>query len=110
MGGIRRNIRAITMLAFGLVLATVAAVAVIAHSLIPGLPWAAALVLGATISPTDPVASTALASRIGVPQRLVAILEGEGLGKYAVALTIKTIALGALIAGKVEIPAGVLTS
>ncbi len=103
-----RNMRTITILAFGLVLATVAAVAVIAHSIIPGLPWAAALALGAIVSPTDPVASTALASRIGVPQRLVAILEGEGLVNDAIALTVKTIALGAFITGEVEISAGVL--
>jgi CPA1 family monovalent cation:H+ antiporter len=102
------NLRAIAMMAFGLVGVTVAVIAVVAHSIIPGLPWAAALVLGAIVSPTDPVASTALASRIGVPQRLVAILEGEGLVNDAVALTIKAIAIGALMGGSVAISTGVL--
>lgn len=102
------NIRPIAMLAFGLVLATVACVAVVAHSIVPGLPWAGALVLGAIVSPTDPVASTALASRIGVPQRLVAILEGEGLVNDAVALTIKTIAIAAVMGASVPITAGIL--
>jgi monovalent cation/hydrogen antiporter len=103
-----QNIRPIATLAFGLVGATVAVVAAVAHSVISGLPWAASVVLGAIVSPTDPVAATALASRIGIPRRLVAIIEGEGLVNDAVALTTKTIAVGALIGGTLSISTGVL--
>jgi len=95
----RRNLGPIATLAFGLVIASVGAVAGVAHFLIPSWPWAAALILGAIVSPTDPVATTAVASRIGVPERLVAIVEGEGLVNDAVALTVKTIAVAALVAG-----------
>src|SRR4051794_11780137 len=71
----RDNLRPISALAFGLVAATVAAVAVVAHFIVPGLSWMEAVVLGAIVSPTDPVASTAVAARLGVPRRLVAIIE-----------------------------------
>jgi CPA1 family monovalent cation:H+ antiporter len=104
----RDNLRSIATLAFGLVAVTVVAVAAIAHAVIPALPWAAALVLGAIVSPTDPVASSAVAARIGVPQRLVAIIEGEGLVNDAVALTIKAIAVGALVGGSLSISAGIV--
>lgn len=102
------NIRPISMLAFGLVAATVAAVAAVAHAMIPGFEWAAAIVLGAIVSPTDPVATSAVASRIGVPQRLVAIIEGEGMVNDAVALTIKTLAVSALLGGTFSISHGML--
>lgn len=104
----RENLRAIATLAFGLVAATVAAAAAVAHSIVPGLSWPAALVLGAVVSPTDPVASTALASRIGVPRRLIAVLEGEGLVNDAVALTIKTIALAALLGAGASVSSGLV--
>lgn len=103
----RRNIGPIATLAFGLVIATVAAVAAVIHFLIPSWSWPAALVVGAIVSPTDPVAITAVASRLGVPHRLVAIVEGEGLVNDAVALTIKTIALAALITGHASMGAAV---
>ena len=54
-------------------------VAVVAHAIVPGLPWAAAFVLGAVVSPTDPVAATAIMQRLGVPRRVVTIVEGESL-------------------------------
>lgn len=102
----RHNLRPIGTLAFGLVAATVVVVAAVAHAIVPGMSWAAALVLGAIVSPTDPVASTAVASRIGVPQRLVAIIEGEGLVNDAVALTIKAIALSAALGSTFSIERG----
>src|SRR5947208_1635785 len=55
-GDIRANLRGITLTSVGLVLLTMAAVAVVAHELVDGLPWAAAFTLGAVVSPTDPVA------------------------------------------------------
>src|SRR3954451_9645656 len=54
----RTNLRAISLLSIGLVLATTATVAVVAHAVIPGMGWPAAFVLGAIVSPTDPVAAT----------------------------------------------------
>ena len=77
----RANLRPISMLAVGVVLATTAAVAAIAHWLLPGLSWAAAIVLGAIVSPPDAVAATAIARRLGIPRRLVTILEGGKLSQ-----------------------------
>jgi monovalent cation/hydrogen antiporter len=82
----RANLRPITLLAFGLVLATTGIVAVVAHALIPGLGWPAAFVLGAIVSPPDAVAATAIAQRLGVPRRIVTVLEGESLVNDATAL------------------------
>ena len=53
------------------------AVAVVAHAVVDGMTWPAAFVLGAVLSPTDPVAATAIASRVGAPRRYVTIVEGE---------------------------------
>jgi monovalent cation/hydrogen antiporter len=93
---LRADMRAISLLAVGLVLATMAAVAVTAHALIPGLPWAAAFVLGAIVSPTDPLAATAIFRGLGVPRRLVTVLEGEALVNDATALVAYRIAVGAV--------------
>jgi NhaP-type Na+/H+ or K+/H+ antiporter len=75
---LRADARAITLLAVGLVLATTCAVAALAHALV-ALPWAAAFALGAIVSPTDPLAATTIARRLGVPRSLVTLLEGESL-------------------------------
>jgi monovalent cation/hydrogen antiporter len=91
--------RPITLLAVGLVLATMSAVAVVAHALVGGLPWAAAFVLGAIVSPTDPLAATAIARRLGVPRRLVTVLEGESLVNDAGALVAYRLAVAAVVAG-----------
>src|SRR5881394_2066433 len=71
---LRQNIRQISTLAIGLVIATMVGVAVVAHELISGLGWGPAFVLGAVVSPTDPIAATAIARRLGVPRRIVAIV------------------------------------
>jgi CPA1 family monovalent cation:H+ antiporter len=84
----RRNLRPITLLAFGLVIATTLAVAAVAHAIIPGFPWAAAFALGAIVSPPDAVAAGAVFERFNVPRRVVAILDGEGLLNDATALVI----------------------
>ena len=73
---LRANLRPISLLSIGLVLATVVSVAVVAHAVV-GLPWAVAFVLGAIVSPTDPVAATSIASRLGVPRRVVTIIEAR---------------------------------
>ena len=96
---LKRNVRPIGMLAFGLVLVTTVAVAVVAHELIPGLSWEAAFVLGAVLGPTDPVAATAIAGRVGAPRRIVTILEGESLINDATALIAFKFAVAAAVTG-----------
>jgi Na+/H+ antiporter len=93
----RENLRPISLLAIGLVSMNTMVVAVVAHYL-GGFSWAVATALGALISPTDPVAASAVAARMGLPHRLVAILEGEGLVNDAVALTILRLAIAAAAA------------
>src|SRR5262245_55144456 len=60
---LRSNVREISLLAIGLVVFTTVGVALIAHELIPGMSWPEAFILGAVLSPTDPVAATAIAGR-----------------------------------------------
>jgi CPA1 family monovalent cation:H+ antiporter len=83
---LRANIRPIGLLAVGLVLFTMVVVAVVAHALVPSVGWAAAFALGAIVAPPDAVAATAVFQRLGVPRRLVTILEGESLLNDATAL------------------------
>ena len=95
---LRENLRPIALLAVGLVVVTTAAVAVLGHSVL-GLPWAVAVVLGAIVSPPDPVAATAVAGRLGLPRRMVTILEGEGLLNDATALVLFRVAVAAAVSG-----------
>ena len=90
---LRANLGTISALAVALVLATALAVAVVARALIPGMPWAVAIALGAIVAPPDAVAATAIASRLGLPRQIVTILEGESLLNDATALTIYGMAL-----------------
>ena len=96
---LRANVRPIGLLSIGLVGATTVVVAVVAHSVIDGLPWAAAFVLGAVVSPTDPLAATAIARRLGVPRRTVTIVEGESLVNDATALVLYRAAVVAAVTG-----------
>jgi NhaP-type Na+/H+ or K+/H+ antiporter len=96
---LRVNLRALTLSAVGLVLATMCAVAWAAHALIPGLPWEAAFVLGAIVSPTDPLAAATIMRRLDVPRRLVSGIEGEGLFNDATALVAYRVAVSAVVAG-----------
>ena len=75
----RANAQAIVSLAVGLVLFTTVVVGLVVDRLIPGLGLAAALTLGAIVAPPDAVAATAIFQRLGVPRRIVTILEGESL-------------------------------
>ena len=95
---LRADARAITLLAVGLVLATTCAVAALAHALV-ALPGAAAFALGAIVSPTDPLAATTIARRLGVPRSLVTLLEGESLVNDATALVAYRIAVAAAVGG-----------
>ena len=95
---LKRNIRAISLLAIPLVAATMVGVAVAAHYVI-GLSWAPAFVLGAVVSPTDPIAATSIAHRLGVPRRAIAIVEGESLVNDGTALVLFKFAAAAVVAG-----------
>src|SRR3954449_183 len=77
---------------------TTAAVAIVAHTLLPMLPWAAAIALGAIVAPPDAVAATAVLRSLRPPQRLLTILEGESLLNDASALLIYRVAVGAVVA------------
>ena len=83
----RANARPILLLAVGLVLFTTLAVGLVANAMIPGMGLAAALTLGAIVAPPDAVAATAIFQRLGVPRRIVTILEGESLINDATSLT-----------------------
>ena len=69
----------ITLQAVGLVLVTVVGVASLIHSVVPGMPWAAAVVLGAIVSPTDAIVAAAIAKEIVLPRRVLNIIKGESL-------------------------------
>ncbi|HEX2805176.1 MAG TPA: cation:proton antiporter, partial [Kineosporiaceae bacterium] len=97
---IRRNRRAIGLLSVALVLVTAGAVAVVARWLLgPGLPWPAAVALGAVVAPPDAVAATAVGRRIGIPRQILTLLEGESLLNDATALVTLRSAVAALGAG-----------
>ena len=97
-GDVRRNLRAITLSSVGLVLATMTAVAIVAHAVV-GLPWAAAFALGAIVSPTDPLAAGVIMRSLDAPRRLVSSVEGEGLFNDATALVAYRVAVAAVVAG-----------
>src|SRR3954447_4680866 len=96
---IRRGLRPISLGAIGLVLATMVAVAVVAHALVPEMPWAAAFTLGAIVSPTDPLAAALIMRRLGVPARMVSSAEAEGLFNDATALVAYRVAVAAVVGG-----------
>src|SRR4029077_224453 len=91
----RFNLRPIILLAFGCILFTAWAVAAVSHYLL-GMPWAVGFVLGAIVAPTDVVAPLAIVRRLGLPRRLIVVLEGEGLGNDATALILYRFAVAAV--------------
>jgi len=95
----KANARPIALLAIGLVLFTTIVVGLVAQVAIPGLPAAAAFALGAIVAPPDAVAATAVFRRLGVPPRVVTILEGESLVNDATAITLYGIAINAALYG-----------
>ncbi len=95
---LRADFRPIGALAVGLVVATMFAVAVVAHYA-TGLSWSASFVLGAIVAPTDPIAATAIARRLGVPRRIVTIVEGESLINDSTALVLYGTAVTAVLTG-----------
>jgi len=111
----RRQIRPILLLAIGLVLVTAFAVGTVVHWILPQIPYAACVALGAIVAPPDAVSATAIARSVGLPRRLVTILEGESLLNDATALVLVRISVSALsgiavgfwpIVGQVALKAG----
>jgi monovalent cation/hydrogen antiporter len=95
---LRTYARALSLTSVGLVLATVALVAVAAHAVLD-LSWPMAFALGAIVSPTDPVAATAIMRRLGAPRRIVKLIEGESLVNDAAALIAYRVAVAAAVGG-----------
>jgi len=95
---LRQNLRPISLLAIGLVGMTTLGVALVAHA-VTDLGWAESFVLGAVVSPTDPIAATAIGRRLGVPRRLIDIVEGESLVNDGTALVLLRTALLAAVTG-----------
>ena len=93
------NKRPILTLAVALVFVTTVCVAFVAHAIVPGLSVAAAVALGALIAPPDPVAATSVAGQLGLPRRLVSVLEGEGLFNDVTAIVLYHVAIAAAVSG-----------
>jgi monovalent cation/hydrogen antiporter len=95
----RANFRPISLLAVGLVLATMLGIGFIAHGGISELPLGSALVLGAIVSPTDPIAATAIAQRMKVPRRIERVLESESLVNDSTGLVVYQLSVAAVVTG-----------
>lgn len=96
---LRANWRTVASLALGAVVLTVIVVAITTRVLVPAMPWAAAIALGAIVAPPDAAAATAVLKQLRPPHRLLVILEGESLFNDASALLIYRLAVGAMLAG-----------
>ena len=95
----KANIRPIGLLSIGLVAVTTLVVGAALKWMVPDVPWAAAFVLGAIVSPPDAVAATAILSRLNMPRRIVTILEGESLVNDASGLVLYKFAVAAVMTG-----------
>src|SRR4029078_8056458 len=96
---LRQHLIGILSLAIGAVVFTPVVVAVTAHALLPGLPWAACAALGAIVSPPDAVSARAVLQRVRLPRRLQILLEGESLFNDASGLVLFRFAVAAGVAG-----------
>ncbi len=96
---IRKNLRVVISMSIGLVLATAVVAGLGMDLFVPGVSLAAGIAFGAAVSPTDPVAALAVGGRVGLPPRLITIIEGEGLLNDATALTTLTVAVTAVTTG-----------
>jgi Na+/H+ antiporter len=97
------NLRPIILLAVGCVIFTACAVAAATHYLI-GLPWNVGFLLGAIVAPPDAVAPLAIARKLGLPRRILVVLEGEGLANDATALILYRFAVAAISSGMFSLP------
>ncbi len=100
---IRTLVRSITQLAVGMVIVTALAVAAVVYLLVPDMPFAAALALGAIVAPPDAVAAVAVARRAGLPRRVVTVLEGESLFNDATSLVLLRVAVVGITLGTLSI-------
>jgi CPA1 family monovalent cation:H+ antiporter len=100
--GFRANLRPILLLAVGCVLFTALCIGAVAKLLVPDLPWAAAIALGAIVAPPDAVAAAAVLQRLRLPRRIVTVLEGESLINDATALILYRFAVAAIAIGSVS--------
>jgi len=91
--------RPLALLAVALVFVAAAAVAVVAHALVPGMSWAEAAILGAVLAPTDAVAATSIFRRLGAPERVRLLVEGESMINDGTALVLYRIAVGVATGG-----------
>jgi CPA1 family monovalent cation:H+ antiporter len=98
----RFNLRPILLLALGAVLFTALVVAATAKLLVPDLPWAAAVALGAIVAPPDAVAAASVLKDFRIPKRIVTVLEGESLLNDASSLVLYRFAVAATMAGSVS--------
>jgi CPA1 family monovalent cation:H+ antiporter len=99
----RYNLRPIILLSVGCVIFTASAVAAATHYLI-GLPWSVGFLLGAIVAPPDVVAPLAIARKLGLPRRILVVLEGEGLANDATALILYRFAVVAIATGAFSLP------
>nr|WP_221634378.1 cation:proton antiporter [Nocardioides luti] len=97
------NRRAILLLSVGLVAFTTVGIGLVVHALLPATSWAAAFAIGAVVAPPDAVAATAIGRRIGLPRRVVTILEGESLLNDATALVALRTATAVILVGSAEV-------
>jgi CPA1 family monovalent cation:H+ antiporter len=100
---LRANVRPIGLLAIGLVIVTMVTVAAVAHFAI-GLTWPVAFVLGAIVSPTDPVAAAEILRSLNAPRRIVTVVEGESLINDWTALVLYKFAVAAVVTGSFWLP------
>ena len=107
LGRFRRHLPGILSLAVGAVLFTTLAVGMVAHWLMPGLPWAACFALGAIVSPPDAVSARAILHNVALPRRLTALLEGESLLNDASGLVLFRFAVAATLSGVFSIGAAI---
>ena len=99
---LKDNWRSVVSLAVVAVGATTVAIAVVAHQLVPGMPWAVAIALGAIVAPPDAAAATAVLRQVRLPHRILTILEGESLINDASALIVYRVAVLAAVSGGVS--------
>ena len=103
MRDLRDNWLPVSTLVLVAIAATTATVAVVAHWMVPGMPWAAAIALGAIVAPPDAAAATAILRSVRMPYRILKILEGESLLNDASALLIYRVAVGAALASSLSV-------
>jgi CPA1 family monovalent cation:H+ antiporter len=99
----KQNLRPIILLSVGCVIFTAFAVAAATHYLM-GLPWSVGFLLGAIVAPPDVVAPLAIARKLGLPRRIMVVLEGEGLANDATALILYRFAVAAISTGMFSLP------